>query len=442
MRNETSIFWPSSHRHYISSLRLDVEETGLSRRTLSLIPPLLKIVDAMRDLESLPFTLTSELESLRRRAADTLEAIADTLRDPASTRNLYLRAQILRGSDHRQLAQEIMGSLEQELIVVCGRLSTWLGKSSGYYSSALFAVPDGLSQAISDSADDALPAAFEELQGLFAERLELRRHFPLQWARLIAAAGEANLYPKHFAYFLPEDEGAKYSPNKRSLVFMNTYHALFNLITQEESTNHLYLHDAELDMAEIPTYLVAWFRGHDLGHSIQRPQTDFRPLNKVDRWGSMQLQEALADSFGLLLCNTRAWRQRLGMHSGMLSMVFVLEMLRYLRRDPCSFPDAGAAFIELQFLIRNGYADIDRETRKISTSSERLMAGIAALLDTLSRSVLANDLPATLDFIERYAPHRNSEALDELMQLLGQSSHTLDYVQPIFHCAGQVGVSP
>ncbi|WP_263145864.1 hypothetical protein [Pseudomonas sp. RIT-PI-AD] len=442
MQNEASIFWPSSHRHYISSLRLEVKESGLSQQTLALIPLLLKIVDAMRDLESLPFALVNELDALRKRAATALERIADSLQDPASVKNLRLRAEILRGSDHKALSQEIMLAQEQELIVVCGRLCTWLGKSSSYYSSALFAVPDRASQRISDSVDAVLPAAFEQVQALFRQPLELRRCYPLQWAKLIAAAGEANLYPKHFAYFLPEDEGAKYSPNKRSLVFINTYQALFNLITQEESTNHLYLHDAELCMAEIPTYLVAWFRGHDLGHSILREQTDFRELNKVDRWGSMQLQEALADSFGLLLCNTAAWRERLGIRSGMLSMVFVLEMLRYLRRDPCSFPDAGAAFIELQFLIQNGYADIDRPTRKISTSSERLMAGIAALVDALSDSVLANDLPATLAFIERYAPHRNEEALDELMQLLGHSSHTLDYVQPIFHCASQAGMLP
>jgi len=44
---------------------------------------------------------------------------------------------------------------------------------------------------------------------------------------LFAIAGEANSYPKHFAYFYLVDEGIKYAPQKRIVAFANTYLNLF-----------------------------------------------------------------------------------------------------------------------------------------------------------------------------------------------------------------------
>ena len=107
-------------------------------------------------------------------------------------------------------------------------------------------------------------------------------------------------------------------------------------------------------------------------------------------------------------------------------------MLRYLRRAPREFPDAGAAFVQLQYLIDHGYATFDLETGKISPSSSDMIEGITMLAGELSQSVLAGNVAATMTFANRYCPHLNSTALDKISAFLGQSTHTLDYIQSIY----------
>ncbi|MFP3442683.1 hypothetical protein R0K18_33605, partial [Pantoea sp. SIMBA_133] len=41
-----------------------------------------------------------------------------------------------------------------------------------------------------------------------------------------------------------------------------------------------------------------------------------------------------------------------------LARVYLLEMLRYLRRGPCDFPDAGAAYVQLKFFIESGCLEL------------------------------------------------------------------------------------
>jgi len=163
-----------------------------------------------------------------------------------------------------------------------------------------------------------------------------------------------------------------------------------------------------------------------------RPETDFRAIGKVDRWASMVLQEVLADVFGFLLCSTNTWQASLSLDPSIFCQIYAFEMLRYLRRAPRDFPDAGAAFVQLQYLINHGYASYDLETGKISLSSADMVAGITMLARELSESVLAGNVPATMEFANRYCPHVNSAALDKMSAFLGQSTHTLDYVQSIY----------
>jgi hypothetical protein len=106
-----------------------------------------------------------------------------------------------------------------------------------------------------------------------------------------------------------------------------------------------------------------------------------------------------------------------------------LPQLGSLSRD---FPDAGAAFVQLQYLIDHGYAAFDSETGKIALSSADMIAGMTMLARELSQSVLAGKVTATMEFANRYCPHLNTAALDKMSAFLGQSTHTLDYVQPIY----------
>ncbi|PCE26991.1 hypothetical protein BWP39_09385 [Paraburkholderia acidicola] len=433
MRNEASVFWPRHRTHAVSSLSLDVKNLGISSEMARHISIVLKLSDAIRDLRSLKHPgLDSLSAQLSLEAANALDDLSGLLKDRDSIRGVKSRAEILRGGNKTQLATEIANLDEQELLVFCGDLTTWLGKSRETHFSSFFAVPDHAHQRMADNADAMLPQAFQELRLMVDDQLHLTSTCRFKITNLIATAGEANLYPKHFAYFLPEDEGVKYAERKRTVVFMNTYLALFELISLEESRRRISVSDGALRTSEIGKYLIAWFRGHDVGHSVMRQETDFRAVSKVDRWASMVLQEVLADVFGFLLCSTRTWQTGLSLDSSILAEIYAFEMLRYLRRAPRDFPDAGAAFVQLQYLIDHGYATFDADTGKISLSSADMLGGMTMLAKDLSQSVLSGDVVATMAFASRYCPHLNAAALDKMSAFLGRSTRTLDYIQPIY----------
>jgi hypothetical protein len=433
MKNECSVFWPRNRTHQVSTLTLDMEGMGITAQAARRITTTLKLSDAIRDLQAIGHAgVALPSHQLRLEAANALEELARLVHDDDSRRGATLRAMILRGGDRKQLATDIAALDEKELVVFCGDLTTWLGKSRQTYFSSFFAVPDQHHQRIADTADRCLHHAFNELLSRVDPHLQLAPICSFKVTNLIAAAGEANLYPKHFAYFLPEDEGVKYAECKRTVVFMNTYLALFKVIAMEESRSYITVTDGGLRIAEIGDYLIAWFRGHDIGHSITRSETDFRSISRTDRWASMVLQEVLADVFGFLLCMTEAWRASLSLDPAVVCQIYCYEMLRYLRRAPSDFPDAGAAFVQLRFLIEHGFAKFDHYAGKISISSAEMMKGMTLLAKQLVQEVLANDVDATMRFANRYCPHLNPTALDGMGAFLSRSNHTLDYVQPIY----------
>jgi hypothetical protein len=433
MKNEISVFWPRNRIHTVSSFALDTSDAAMTPEMARHITTILKLTQAARGLQPIVDAATQTVsEGISFEIAKELDCLATFLNDADSARGLRLRARILRGGDKRQLATEIASLNEQQLVGFCGDLTTWLGKSRRTYFSSFFAVPDVRYQKVADAAHKLLPDAFAELRDTLDERLILGSVSEFRLTHLIAAAGEANLYPKHFAYFLPEDEGIKYATGKRTIVFANTYTALFNLISQEESRAHICVTDGVLRTSEEGRHLLSWFKGHDIGHSIARPETDYGIISKSDRWASMVLQEALADVFGFLLCIGETWRDGLGLEPAMVCQVYCFEMLRYLRRAPKDFPDAGAAFVQLHFLIEQGYAKFGTGDGKIAISSADMIAGMIALAKQLSRSVLTGNLATVMDFANRYCPHLNRSAHDRLTSLLGRSVHTLDYVQPIY----------
>tara|TARA_R100000306_G_scaffold62381_1_gene69189 strand:- start:4298 stop:4969 length:672 start_codon:yes stop_codon:yes gene_type:complete len=202
---------------------------------------------------------------------------------------------------------------------------------------------------------------------------------------LFAAAGESNLYPKHFAYFMPEDEGIKYAEHKRTIVFSNVYSQLFTRIALKQLNMFGWKRSNLPDDKELSQYLIGWFRGHDLGHSIVSQNTSFKNLSKLDRWGSMVVQEALADVFGLLICSSHRITDELQLDKETLSRVYLLEMLRYLRRGPCDFPDAGAAYIQFKFLLEVECLTL-HDNGEISADLDKLYRSITLLAGTWSKT--------------------------------------------------------
>ena len=80
---------------------------------------------------------------------------------------------------------------------------------------------DELIAALDASSREAL----EEVNRLCGtEDVSVGGVFAMQVTDLIAMGGEANAFPKHFAYFLPEDEGAGYGEVfNKTILFRNVY---------------------------------------------------------------------------------------------------------------------------------------------------------------------------------------------------------------------------
>ena len=93
----------------------------------------------------------------------------------------------------------------------------------------------------------------------------------MQVCDLIACGGEANTFPKHFAYFLPEDEDVN-DPDaeKKTILFRNAYALRHEKISRRLGEAMLVgpRPSEDVDPAEV---LVMWLRGHDIAHAVTLP---------------------------------------------------------------------------------------------------------------------------------------------------------------------------
>lgn len=101
-------------------------------------------------------------------------------------------------------------------------------------SFPLFGTPNNSLQAVSDVVDKHFKGAVSRLSANLDIELKTIPGCAYKIIDLFGIAGEADTFPKHFAYFMPEDQGIKYSPNKRTVVFANTYLALYQHIADEQ----------------------------------------------------------------------------------------------------------------------------------------------------------------------------------------------------------------
>ncbi|WP_244212766.1 hypothetical protein [Rahnella woolbedingensis] len=324
---------------------------------------------------------------------------------------------------------QIAGLNEQQLVLGIGNTSTWVGKSKQSFYSSWFGEPAPVLQEISDVMDSLFPESLLYLQNEIAADLLAMPGCAYKIINLFGIAGEANTYPKHFAYFFPEDEGLKYSPVKRTVVFANTYQQLFELFSRTEAAKMGWAEEWLPDSQVCQRYLIAWFRGHDLGHSLVRNENVFPKLSKIDRWGSMMVQEALADQFGLLMCLTPQVADGLQLDRTVLARIYFLEMLRYLRRGPSSYPDAGAAWIQFNYLREHGC--IELKAGSIDFHPELFFTQMAGLTRLMSEELLGGDTERAQAFMQQHCPHNNPEDVEVLMARLGTTNDMIEYNQLI-----------
>ena len=431
----SSRFWPLRPNHIVHSMKLASPTQPFSDRALQIMRQIVHISDAIRGLQNLEGmdhenngheTTANEKRSLEETSARLLLSLAETIECKDSAEALRLRAMMLRHGMTRDISEKTMRLDEKQLIAICGNLGTWHGKSKKIFHSALFASIDDHYTGLMAVFDSTLTPICQYLKNTVYPHLELKAPPSMKVGNLMFCGGEANMYPKHFAYFLPEDEGIKYSQVKKTLVFANTYFEMYEKISRRYGAQYVSMDvsDANISRETEHDQLMLWFRGHDIGHGVYLPETDYRILRKQGRWVSMVLQEVLADTFGFIVSTEGPITDVVDKVSiSAASRIFMHEMLRYLRRGGDDFPDAGAALFELSYLVFNGYVDVDERRRIVVVSESGLQDGMHALARTLVKTVLSNDVEQTTDLVEKYYTNGCRAFVD----LLGSCEAVLEY---------------
>jgi hypothetical protein len=403
-----SPFWPLDDQHGVGHVCLDAEPPASSDEVMPLLLSLAAQSDAMRSLQTSSGDAVSErgASALRGEMAEGLRELADLV-DEESASLIRLRAGALAGrKGHKETTLAIAArGASPALEIVCGPLCTWRPKTREPLHSFIAAARNEHHQELLDRLDASLEDALDELRGdLESAGMKVAFALPMNVTDLIASAGEAAGHPKHFAYFLPEDEGVDDLPleEQRTLYLRNVHLARYRWITVPLAEALL---DGPMDAADVPveSTLMPWIRGHDHGHNVIVPETSYESwMETLGIEPFMMLQEAIADVYGFLLTISEPWRAIAG--AGRLEMcaTHIAEMLHYMRRGPWHYGDSGAGYLELSFLAENGFVEIDVEGR-VRWSEEDFCRGMTALAGAVTEAAVgAPDERGSEQLIERY----------------------------------------
>lgn len=401
-------FWPLDDQHGVGHVPLDGEPPSNPAEVMPLLVRLAAQSEAMRSLQSAEGEVLSEsaASALRAEMAEGMRELADLL-DPDSAEIVRLRAEGLAGGiGHREMTLEIAQSGPPPAMeVVCGPLCTWRMKTRVGLHSFLAAARDEPRQKLLDELDASLEDALAEVEAeIGASGMYVPFKLPMNVTDLLISAGEAAGHPKHFAYFMPEDEGVDGLPLKeqRTLYMRNVHVARYSVITIPLAETLL---NGPMRAADVPIEdtLMPWIRGHDHGHNVVVPETSY------DSWMEtlgiepfMALQEAIADVYGFLLTISDTWLASTGVSRLEMCATHIAELLHYLRRGPKYYGDPGAAYVELSFLAENDYVDID-DAGRITWTEDGFCRGMKALASALTDATVgAPDERGSEAFLARY----------------------------------------
>jgi hypothetical protein len=428
------LFWPEEEQHGVRYVPLHAE---LSEELKPLAPKLRELAavgDALRSLqtrEGAPLSAEA-VDALAERTGTMLSEIATFIEGEEGEIVRMRAAAFLEGGSHSEAALREGGLYElPELTVLCGPQCTWRLKTPAPLHTVVAAVANRPYDEMVRSLDEHLRQAAAELRselvasappGATPPLAELRvdESYPMRVTDMVACGGEANAYPKHFAYFLPEDEGVKGEPGqrKKTIVFRNAYRDRFTVIS-EPLGEAVFSGPARDPQAPVERALLGWFRGHDIGHTATLPSTDYGWRLDLGHESFMMMQEAVSDVYGLLLTLTPSWRSLIGLESADIADVFLAELLHYLRRGPWLYGDAGAAYVELGYLLANDFIELLPDGR-VSWEMERLHEGMRSLAREMAAAVLEpTDALPCKRFVADYAWPTQTPAVQVLSQLQG-----------------------
>lgn len=424
-----SPFWPIDDRHGVGHVALDGLPPTNPDEAMPLLLRLAAQSEALRGLQTSKAEALSESAAsvLRGEMAEAMRELADLL-DSDSARIIRLRAKGLAGGiEHREMTLEIARSgPPPALEVVCGPLCTWRMKTRVGLHSFLAAARDEGQQELLDRLDDSLEDALKEVEAeIGATGMHVPFKLPMNVTNLLISAGEAAGHPKHFAYFMPEDEWVDGLPleEQRTLYMRNVHLARYRTITIPLAETLL---EGPMDAAEAPIEdtLMPWIRGHDHGHNVIVPETTYESwMETLGIEPFMALQEAIADVYGFLLTISDAWLAITGVSRLDMCATHIAELLHYMRRGPKYYGDPGAAYVELSFLAENGFVEIDQRGR-VRWDEDSFSRGMAALASALTDATVgAPDEQGSKAFLARYGWPAETAAMRTFEAMQQECAH-------------------
>jgi len=394
VRTPAPLIWPERDNHTLTSVDLDPR---LPKNVEPLLPRLRQLAalgDALRALQAIDGTFLDETQArvLAKASADLMEelagsdAVSETQADMLRRRAAALvELRHDTGISHDEAAL----TTPQNLTVIAGPMCTFRNKTRTPLHSVVACSAHERGDQLIAALDASSGAVLEEVNGYCGTPdVTVAGIFAMQVTDLIAMGGESNAFPKHFAYFLPEDEGAGYGEVfNKTILFRNVYGLRYDYISKP-------LGDALLkgckpsDDVDVRNMLITWMRGHDIAHAVTTPRVGRVGPKDVGHEPWYSLQEAIADAYGSAMSFTDRWLGLAGCSLDDMVAMYLAEALHYLRRGPWNWGDAGAASVELSFLATHGAIDVAADGT-IAWETERVVKGVHELCTVLERDVVS-----------------------------------------------------
>jgi len=416
------LIWPERDLHAITSVELEPELPGNVEALLPQLHRLAALGDSLRALQAIDGSFTDHAEALSLAAASArlMEEIADS--DAVSEEQAEIiraRARALTELRHDQEIAHTEAALgdPQPLTVLAGPLCTFRNKTHAPLHSVIACTAHRGGDELIAALDATSAEVLREVNAKAGTpQVTLGSIFAMQITDLIAMGGESNAFPKHFAYFLPEDEGAGHGNPNKTILFRNAYALRYERISKP-------LGEALLDGptigegTDVADLLIAWMRGHDIAHAVTTPAAGKVGPKDVGHEPFYSLQEAIANAYGTAMAVTPTWLELAGTTADEMIALYMAESLHYLRRGPWNWSDTGASCIELSFLAANGFIEV-REDGVIAWETPRVVEGIHQLCGALERDVVSAQEPApTQAMLDRFAWHEASPIAPTLRAL-------------------------
>jgi hypothetical protein len=330
-------------------------------------------------------------------AAGLDEAAASTSDRPTSL-GIQARAQSFRDGTYQAAATIAAATDHPRVELILGQMPSWRFPGHARLYTGILAIPCTENTDIDQPLITCAERLVRNLNRQYGAAYQLQAPPPvLQIADLLATAGDALCHPLHVANFLPDDEGVRNATARRTVIYRNLYKQRF-----EDVSVPLYqrVYDSRA-AAQIPeagaswVHLIAWFRGHDLGHIYF--DTLCCSVRGLSRYHRYVLQESLADVFGILVALEVA--REGGRPATEPIAVYLAEMLRYMRREISLYPDAAAASLQLNSLIKSG--------------ALRLVAGHLEIPDP---TILSESLISMLSGLLRIVHQRDGSIAERIIE--------------------------